>query len=119
VTGLAFLRADAGSPRWRSPLSDAGLPEGIRDVSAEAAEETAAIAPAAGVAGLELDGPHAEQVVRRLSDVDLDRLPAVAPVARVRTRVEQLASGRFRLWFPQEYADHVAAAVVDAWEGLA
>jgi hypothetical protein len=29
------------------------------------------------------------------------------------------AGDRYRIWFPQEFADYVAEVVLDAWEGLA
>lgn len=64
---------------------------------------------------LELVG---ERVLRRLTDLDLDRLPAVGPVAHVRTVV--LRDGdRFRLLFPQECGDSMLEAVIDALAGLA
>lgn len=66
------------------------------------------------LAGLRVRG---EQVVRRLSDLELERLPAVGSVAGVRTVV--LRDGDdFRLFFPQEHADYLAGAVMDALEGL-
>ena len=67
------------------------------------------------LAGLELEGV---QLMRRLTELDLDALPAVGSVAHVQTYV--LRDGdRFRLFFPQEYADYVAEVVVDTAEGLA
>ena len=122
MTELAFLSVDPSSPAWQSPLAraTASAPAGIRDVTAEAVgEDVSAIGPAAGVAGLELTGPDAAAVLRRLTDVDLERLPAVAPVARVRALVQRPATDRFRIWVPQEYAHHVAAAAIDAWSGVA
>jgi hypothetical protein len=120
VTELEFLVADPAAPAWRSPLAHAALPEGIRDVCGEVARaDVGDLGPAAGIAGIELAGPRAAQVLRRLTDVAFDTLPALAPVAAVRARVERPDLGRFRIWFPQEYGDHVTAAVVDAWEGLA
>jgi sarcosine oxidase gamma subunit len=64
---------------------------------------------------LQLEG---EQALRRLTDLDLDRLPAVGPVAHVRTVV--LRDGdRFRLFFPQECGDSLLEAVGDALAGVA
>ena len=66
------------------------------------------------LAGLELEG---EQAMRRLTDLDLDALPAVGKVAEVPALV--LRDGtRFRLFFPQEYAHYVGEVVLDVLEGI-
>lgn len=71
----------------------------------------------AALAGLELEA-GGEQVLRRLTELDLRALPAVGAVARVRTIV--LREGdRFRLFFPQEYGHYVVEVVLDAIAGLA
>ena len=58
------------------------------------------------------------QLLRRLTDLDLDALPAAGAVAGVPAIV--LRDGdEFRIFFPQEYGDHVARVVVDAAMGLA
>jgi hypothetical protein len=67
------------------------------------------------LAGLEL---HGEQVLRRLTDLDLDRLPAAGPLARV-TAVVLREGDTFRVYVPQELGHDVALAVLDAMEGLA
>ena len=116
-----FLVADPSSPAWRSPLRRAlaQAPAGIRDVTALVDEaEVAALGPAAGVAGIEVDRPDAERLLRRLTDLDLDDLPAIGAVARVRALVVREAEQRYRLWFPQEYSDYVAEVVLDAAAGL-
>ena len=116
-----FLVSDPASPAWRSPLRRAlaAAPHGIRDVAALVDEdETASLGPPAGVAGIELDGPDVERALRRLTDLDLELLPAVGAVAHVRVLVVREAEARYRLWFPQEYADYVAEVVLDAWEGV-
>ncbi len=67
------------------------------------------------LAGIEVTG---EQLLRRLTDLDLDSLPATGSVAHVHATV--LREGdQFRIFFPQEYADHVAGVVIDALAGLA
>jgi len=117
----AFLAANPASPAWRSPLRRAlaGAPPAIADVSALADErQVAAVGPAAGVAGIEIAAPEAEHLLRRVTDLDLEALPAVGAVAHVQALVVREAPGRVRLWFPQEYADYVAEVVLDAWEGL-
>jgi hypothetical protein len=73
-----------------------------------------AVDVSAALAGLALKG---EQLLRRLTDLDLDRLPAVGAVAGVRCTVLR-EKKEFRLFFAQEYADHVAAVVLDAAAGL-
>jgi hypothetical protein len=66
------------------------------------------------LAGLEVEG---EQAVRRLTDLDLDALPAAGKVAEVPAVV--LRDGeRFRIFFPQEYGHYVAEVVLDVLEGL-
>jgi hypothetical protein len=67
------------------------------------------------LAGLEVQG---EQLLRRLTDLDLDALPTVGSVAGVRATV--LRDGdRFRIFFPQEFGDYVAEVVLDTARGLA
>jgi hypothetical protein len=70
----------------------------------------------AGIAGLRVPS---EQVLRRLTDLDPTALPAVGAVAGVRTLVLRDDGDRLRLFFPQEYGDYLASAVLDAIEGLA
>lgn len=121
MTELEFVVSDPSSPAWRSPLSQALVraPEWIRDVSALVDDAAvAALGPAAGIAGIELEGAPAPQLLRRLTDLALDELPAVGPVAHVRTLVVGEAGDRYRLWFPQEYSDYMAEVVIDTAEGL-
>ena len=67
------------------------------------------------LAGLELEG---EAAMRRLTDLDLDALPAVGKVAEVPAVV--LRDGdRFRIFFPQELGHYVAEVVLDTLDGLA
>jgi hypothetical protein len=67
------------------------------------------------LAGLELEG---EAPMRRLTDLDLDALPAVGKVAEVPAVV--LRDGdRFRIFFPQELGHYVAEVVLDTLDGLA
>jgi hypothetical protein len=122
MTELEFVAADPSSPAWRSPLSRAlaTAPEWIRDVSALVdGTAVAALGPAAGIAGIELESGAAPRLLRRLTDLDLDELPAVGAVAHVRTLVVSGAGDRYRLWFPQEYSDSMAEIVLDAAAGLA
>jgi hypothetical protein len=69
------------------------------------------------LAGLEVEG---EQLMRRLTELDLDALPAVGSVARGTPAViERVGPERFRLFVPQELAQYVAEVVNDQAEGLA
>ncbi len=116
----AFLDTDPGSPAWRSPLRRAlaGAPPWIRDVTALADEpETGALGPVAGVAGIEIEGPEARLLLPRLTDLDLDALPATGAVGHVRALLAR-AGDCYRLWFPQEYADYLAQIVLDAGTGI-
>jgi sarcosine oxidase gamma subunit len=69
----------------------------------------------AGWAGLRVEG---ETLMRRLTDLDLDRLPAIGPLAHVQALVLRDTGEIFRLYFAQEYGHSVAEAVIDAAEGL-
>jgi hypothetical protein len=67
------------------------------------------------LAGLEVQGAA---VMRRLTDLDLDELPAPGSIAHVQAIVIGDDGGTFRFFFPQEYGHYVAEVVVDALEGL-
>jgi heterotetrameric sarcosine oxidase gamma subunit len=70
----------------------------------------------AGWAGLRVEG---ETLLRRLTDLDLDALPAMGALAHVHALVVRDEGESFRVYFPQEYGHSVAEAVIDAAEGLA
>jgi sarcosine oxidase gamma subunit len=70
----------------------------------------------AGWAGLQIQG---ETLLRRLTDLDLDTLPAMGSLAHVQALVLRDEGESFRLYFPQEYGHSVAEAVLDAAQGLA
>jgi len=67
------------------------------------------------LAGIEVAG---EKLLRRLTDLDLETLPAVGAVARVPATVLRHGD-EFRIFFPQEYADYMAEVVLDTAAGLA
>ena len=70
----------------------------------------------AAYAGLEVEG---ETLLRRLTDLDLERLPAVGAVARGVPAVVQRREGEhFRLFVPQELGVYVASVVLDLATGL-
>lgn len=68
-----------------------------------------------GYVGLALRG---EQLMRRLTDLDLDRLPAAGPFSRVSAIVLRDDDERFRVYLPQELGHDVAEAVLDTIAGL-
>lgn len=109
-----FLVSDPSINTWGSPLRDAlpDAPAEIRDVSAKA--QDGVLGPAAGVAGIELEGPLARTVLARLTELEP---PGIGAVAHVRAQVTHEGGDRYRIWFPQEYSEYLAHVVVDAWEG--
>ncbi len=122
MSTLEFLTADPTHEAWRSPLRRAlaDAPEGVRDITAEAVSaDVSTLGPAAGVAGIEIEAPFAPRLLARLTDLELDALPAIGAVAHVRALVVSRGAECYRIWFPQEYADYLAEVVLDAWEGLA
>lgn len=142
MSALEFLSPDLAAPEavWRSPL-ERFLGDGIEDLSRLAkfevrgelgpvngevvrltphralvlcAREDAppgAIDLSAALAGVRITDPRA---MRRLTDLDLDKLPAVGAFARV----EAIVLPGFRVFFPQEYGRYVCEAVLDALEGV-
>ena len=68
------------------------------------------------LAGIAIEG---ERLMRRLTDLDLDALPAAGPLlSRVPAIVLRDEGERFRVYVPQELAHDVAVAVLDAAAGL-
>jgi hypothetical protein len=67
------------------------------------------------LAGLEVAG---EQLLRRLTDLDLDALPAAGGFARIGAILVRVEGERFRIYFPQELGHYVAEVVLDAIAGL-
>ena len=70
----------------------------------------------AGYAGLRIQGAT---LMRRLTDLDLDRLPAAGALAHVQAIVLRDDEHTFRVFVPQEYGHYVAEVVVDAARGVA
>jgi hypothetical protein len=66
------------------------------------------------LAGLSVRG---EALMRRITDLDLDDLPAAGSVSHVQAVVTRDGDS-FALWFGQEYSDYLAEVVLDAHEGL-
>jgi hypothetical protein len=96
-----FLVTDASAASVRERLGSAELR--VYDVTA-------------GFAALEIDG---ERIMRRLTDLDLDALPAVGPVGRgIAAIVQRLDAETFRILVPQELGHYVAEVALDAAGGL-
>jgi heterotetrameric sarcosine oxidase gamma subunit len=70
------------------------------------------------LAGLHIERPDAERLLQRLTELDLERLPAVGAVAHIPVHLFRDGEARFRLFFPQEYGDYFVEVVLDAAEGL-
>lgn len=68
------------------------------------------------LAGLALEG---ELLLRRLTDLDLNALPAAGGFARIGAVVLRDEGEQFRVYFPQELGHYVAEVVLDALAGLA
>jgi hypothetical protein len=84
------------------------------DVLERLRDDFLAIDVSGTLAGLRLRG---ETLMRRITDLDLDSLPAAGAVAHVQALV--LRDGEtFRLFFGQEYSDYLAEVLLDAHEGL-
>jgi hypothetical protein len=67
------------------------------------------------LAGVRVEG---ERLMRRLTDLDLDSLPAAGGFARAGAIVVRDEGEQFRVYFPQELGHYVAEVVLDALEGL-
>ena len=84
------------------------------DVLERLQDDFLAIDLSATLAGLQVRGAT---LMRRITDLDLDALPAAGAVAHIQAFV--LRDGEeFRLFFGQEYSDYIAEVVIDAYEGL-
>jgi hypothetical protein len=70
----------------------------------------------AALAAFEVEG---EDLMRRLTELDLDALPAIGAIARGTTAlIERRGGERFRLFVPQELGQFVAEVVTDMARGL-
>ena len=81
-------------------------------------------ARAAGALAYDATGAYAgmaiasEQVLRRLTDLDLERIPAAGPFAHVTALFRRGADGWIRVYVQQELGHYAAEAVLDAIAGL-
>lgn len=114
---IAELRVDGADTVWISPqralvLCDYDEVEAVQE---RVGEGFLALDVTGALAGLEVQGAA---VMRRLTDLDLDELPAPGPIAHVQAIVLRDEGETFRFFFPQEYGHYVAEVLVDALEGL-
>jgi hypothetical protein len=125
VTGKLDVRGDVGSLRSRALEIVRITPERAlvlcdftrtAEIRAKLRERFFVVDMSAVLAGLQVRG---ETLMRRLTDLDLDSLPAVGAVAHVQGYVIRDGDETFRLFFPQEYGHYMAEVVIDAAEGLA
>jgi heterotetrameric sarcosine oxidase gamma subunit len=63
---------------------------------------------------IEVDGPGASTVMRRLTELDLDKLPLIGAFAHIRALVARPGDERYLIVMPQEYGHYLWEAVVDA-----
>jgi len=123
-TGIVEVRGDIGAldvagaelvritPARGFLLCDA---DRVTEIRQKVHEDFLALDVSAGWAGLRIRG---EQLLRRLTDLDLETLPAVGSIHHVQTLVIRDEGETFRLFFPQEYGHSVAEIVIDALDGL-
>jgi hypothetical protein len=100
------------SPRRAFLLTDGDPTAAVERLRAEGA---LAYDLTGGYAGFAVQG---EQLMRRLTDLDLDRLPAAGPFARVPAVLVRDEGERFRVYVAQELGHDVVGAVLDAIAGL-
>lgn len=137
---------EGADPQQVRDLSLEGIVEVRGDVDAvtpEAGEELLRLAPrraflftgadpvalverlrAGGVLAYDATGAYAgiavasEQVMRRLTDLDLDSIPTAGPFAHVTALFRRGADGWFHVYLHQELGHYAAEAVLDAIAGL-
>jgi hypothetical protein len=118
---MEFLSPSLASPEavWRSPL-ERFLPDGVEDLSRVPKFKVrgelglvfedpppGAIDMTAAYAGMRITD---ERAMRRLTDLDLAKLPAMGAFARI----EAIVLPGYDVFFPQEYGRYVCEAVEDA-----
>jgi sarcosine oxidase gamma subunit len=69
------------------------------------------------LAGVRIEGPDAERLLRRIGELDLRQAPTIGALAHIPVHVLPDERG-FRLFFPQEYGDYFVEVLLDAAEGL-
>ena len=125
LDGVVELRGDVGSlaPGAGEELVRLSPRRGFLFTEGDAADVAERVR-GAGVLAYDATGALAgiairdERALRRLSDLDLEQLPAAGPFARVTALVMRDEDGWFRVYVQQELGHYVAEAVLDALAGL-
>jgi len=125
LRGVVEIRGDVGSVEpgegeelvRLSPRRAVLLTSGDPAVTVERLRAEGALAYDAtgGYAGFAVRG---EQLMRRLTDLDLERLPAAGPFSGVPAIVIRDENERFRVYVAQELGHDVVGAVLDTARGL-
>jgi hypothetical protein len=121
VSSLGKLEVRGGVPQGALPIGPDrallvvdGDPRPMRDRLRSEGYRVYDMTAALGV--VEVEG---EVLMRRLTELDLDALPAIGSIARGTPAViERLDDERFRLFVPQELSQFVREVVTDLTEGL-
>ena len=109
VAGEELVRLSPRRAFLFTQADPVGVAERARAAGALAYDATGALAGVA-IAG--------EQVMRRLTDLDLEQIPTAGPFARVPALFRRGADGWYHVYVQQELGHYVAEAVVDAFTGL-
>jgi hypothetical protein len=107
--GEELVRLSPGRAFLFTADDPADVAERLRATGALAYDATGALA---GIAIAD------ERVMRRLTDLDLDRIPTAGPFAHVTALFRRGGDGWFHVYVQQELGHYVAEAVLDAVAGL-
>jgi hypothetical protein len=116
LTAVAAAELIAITPRRGLVLAPAAETD---SVEAQLRAQLATVIDKTGaLAALRIESPQATTLMRRLTDLELERLPAAGAVARVPALVRGEAES-FELFWPQEYGHYLAEVVIDTARGIA
>ena len=107
--GEELVRLSPGRAFLFTADDPADVAERVRATGALAYDATGALA------GMAI---ASEQVMRRLTDLDLDLIPTAGPFAGVTALVRRGGDGWFHVYVQQELGHDVAEAVLDALAGV-
>jgi hypothetical protein len=125
LEGIVEIRGDVGvvSPAVGEELVRLSPRRAFLFVEGDAADAVDRIR-AAGVRAYDMTGAYAgvaiadERVLRRLTDLDLGRIPTAGPFAHVSALFRRGADGWIHVHVHQELGHYVAEAVLDALVGV-
>jgi hypothetical protein len=107
--GEELVRLSPGRAFLFTDDDPAGVVERVRATGALAYDATGALA------GMAI---ASEQMMRRLTDLDLERIPTAGPFAHVAALFRRGGDGWYHVYVQQELGHYVAEAVLDAIVGL-